>query len=258
MDFNSSPAAAHLYFWQDNSWGTPSAPDDEASGTDIILGGSTNLTVADDLSNTNVPAGTPSGSTYYGLSLNGTDESAHATGTLVNWGAGADNGDHTTMYWVKMAAVGPASDSYIGGHGASIQAYQYVQANGSVRWFTPGGSNLDSSAGDITTNTWKLIALVADNNGSAGADDVLRIYVGGVQVASRLTGGIDNVAGTQSNNDEGWPNSGTATEIHAAGVWHSALTEAQIREYGCCGVNGEANPTNRDALMGAAVDCSTY
>lgn len=248
---NGSPAAAHLYFFTDTSWTAGGVPDDEASGTDIALSGSTGLTEAGDLSSADLPAGTFGSGTA--VDLDGTSEAAYTNAAPTGWAVSANNGDHTAVFWVKLGALSTTDDLFAYAHGASDDGWVATASDGHIQYATPDdSSHLDSGSGALTASAWRMVAVVTDNDGSANGSDSRTIYVDG-EIVAGPTADIDNAAQTPSSGYlNGFKPAGVTYKVHQLALFHSALTQTQIREIGCCGMNGETNPTDREGIIGGS------
>lgn len=243
---NGSPAAAHLYFWNDTSWAAAGDPDDEASGTDRALETSSGLTEADDLSSADLPAGTPS--FYTAVDMDGSSETAHTAANTVGFITAVDFGDYTACVWVKNSELDAGTDHItFWSYGQSDDGWIGFQTDGTVNANSPGASTLSSSAGTISTGAWRHVCLVADggNDGTA----LRRIYVDGTQVAAD-SGAVLNLYFNGTVTANMGIDAVHASKNHAFAIWHSALSATQVQQLGCCGVNGEADPTAREAIIG--------
>lgn len=248
---NGSPAAAHLYFYSDSSWATGGAPDDEANGTDVALTSSTGLTEAGDLSSADVPAGTFGAGVA--IDLDGTSESAYVGGSTSGWSVAANNGDHTAAFWVKLGALSTTDDLLSYANGSSDDGWVATGSDGHVQYATADDTaHLNSGTGALTSGDWRFVAVVTDNDGSANGSDARTIYVDG-EIVAGPTNNIDNAALTPSGiYFLGFKPAGVTYKVHGFTLFHSALTQAEIRELGCCGINGDANPTQREGIIGGA------
>lgn len=145
----------------------------------------------------------------------------------------------------------PASDD---------DGWLYIDSTGYVNYGTPHqAAALETGTGEFTSGTWTHIAVATNNDGEVpGSDDARYIYINGELIVNDTD--VDDVVHLDpwASKVNGFKANGVVTEVHSFMLFHSYLTEAQIREHACCGVNGEANPTSRDAILSGAVDCSTY
>lgn len=248
---NFAASAAHLYFWQDNSWTAAGDPDDEGGGTDQALEVSANLTDSGDLSSSDLPAGTPTGSTYYALDLNGTDETAKTDLNEPGFMVAANYGDSTLAFWVKEPTLGGSADFWTNHGTTDDDGWVYIASDGHISFGTPyNASGLESAAGDITASAWHHIAVVDDGDGAGNSTK--RIYVDGALVAGPTSdlslidsGGVSPMGFNASD----------PALVHAAGIWHSALSAAEVKTMACCGINGDVGDLSaRETLTG--LDCS--
>lgn len=248
---NGSPAAAHLYFYSDSSWASAGDPDDEANGTDLTLSASTNLTEAGDISSADLPTG--SFGSAVAIDLDGSTENAYAVPGSANWSVNANNGDHTAAFWVKASSLSTTDDLFAYAHGSSDDGWVAIASDGHVQYATADDSvHLNSGTGVITANNWHFVTVVTDNDGAANGNDSRTIYVDGVAVAGP-TNDIDNAAATPNGAYVlGFKPAGVTYKIHGLTLFHSALTQSEVQELGCCGINGDANPSQREDIIGGS------
>lgn len=251
-NFLSSPAAAHLYFWQDNSWAVAGDPDDEASGTDQALETSANLTDSGDLSNSNLPAGLATGGSYIALDMDGSTETAKTNANTIGFHVSGNDGPFTVCHWTRHASAFGGGDLWSlwdNDSGFEDDAFWYYDPDGSIHTNTSGGTGLNSTTGLTATATWQFGCFAT----SGGAGTATRaVYLDTTSVANDSSAFAYNRSGT--TNQHGL-NVSTALLIHAWGIWHSELSAADIKTMACCGINGEVtNKTARGTLLG--IDCS--
>lgn len=248
---NGTPAAAHLYFYSDSSWASAGDPDDEANGTDLALANSTNLTEAGDISSADLPTG--SFGSAVAVDLDGSTENAYAVAGSANWSVNANNGDHTAAFWVKASSLSTTDDLLAYAHGSADDGWVSIASDGHVQYATADDSaHLNSGTGVVTANNWHFVTVVTDNDGAANGNDARTIYVDGVAVAGP-TNNIDNAAATPSGAFVlGFKPAGVTYKIHGFTLFHSALTQAEVQELGCCGINGDANPSLREGIIGGS------
>jgi len=258
---NFITSAAHLYMHVDTDWPTNTAPQDEAGTTDLTFNTGVNETDLVSCSS-GCAVGTPS--TVYRLPLTGTDYAGRAS---VNLFKSTQYGDSTTCGWVKITSTD--FDGIWGVREASTSNRMVlsvdldgVASDGLVRYTAVPGGNLDTADGLVTASTWALLCQVLDANGGAGGTQNRSIYVNGVSAAGPTD--VDDEVSTTVNHSglrDEVPNSGAAAdhefEVYQFAVWHSVLTADQINELCCCGMNGEANPSDRDSLCGGTA-CTAY
>ena len=247
-NFLSSPAAAHLYFWQDGSWAVSGDPDDEASGTDQALETSSGLTEAGDLSSADLPAGTPG--SHVAVDMDGSTETAYTAANTVGFIVGSDFGDYTVCEWVKLSELDAGTDHLtFWSYGQADDGWLGFLTDGTVTANSPGASALTTSSGAVSTGGWRHVCVVGD--GAGLGDATRRIYVDGTQVATDVAATLNLYYNGTVTDNQGI-NAVHASLNHQFAIWHSALTTTQIQELGCCGINGEADPSQREGIIGGA------
>jgi hypothetical protein len=245
-----SATAVHLYFWQDSSWTTAGDPDDEAGATP--LEDSANLTEAD-LTTADLPAGTPTASTYVAVDMDGSTEEAHTITATEGFIVASDFGDYTSCAWVKLSEFDAGVDHItFYSHGQSDDGWIGYNSDGSVQANSPGASALTSTAGDVSTGSWHHVCLTSDGDG--GGTNVRRIYVNGSEVAADGGATLNLYYDGTASTPQGI-NAVHASLNHGWGIWHSALSAADIKTMACCGLGGEVDDLSaRETLTG--LDCS--
>ncbi len=264
---NFITSTAHLYFHADTDWVDDADPDDEGSGTDQALEHTSGVAEGDlvDCAAGCAP-GTPTG--IVRLALTGTEYAVTASG--VNIFKGAQFGDATACAWLNVTSV-----DFDGVWGVDDGgAYNYklnidqndADADGSVMYAAFDGSgiaNQSTADGLVADATWAFVCTSIDGNGGADGTQNRRIYVNGALVAGPTdTDDESDTAVTYSGLRVRVPSFGAGTdmefEVSQFATWHSRLTDAEINEMFCCGMNGEANPTDRESISAGDTSCSSF
>lgn len=256
---NFLASTAHLYFHADNSWAVAGDPDDEGSGTDQALETSTNLTEGDDLvaCTTGCPAGTPT--TNYRVVLTGAETAISATHIF----KASQFGDWTACAWVKPITTENNDLWGSSDNGSSLWMYAYalISTDGRAGFHEDPGSLLETGASQIANGTWVLFCQRLDANGATGGTQNRSILINGAlqAVPTDLDAETDMTPseGAGLRVDSQSFDADIDFEAMDFVIFHSALSDAQINELCCCGLNGEANPTDREAVCGGTA-CSTF
>lgn len=246
---NFVATAAHLYFWQDHDWATNSIPDDEGSGTDQNLDASANLDESADTTTADLPGGMPTGSTFYSVDLDGSTETAKTNLDEPGFAVASNYGDWTECFWIKASSIGGGDHISHFGNG-DADGWTAFEADGSVVFATPLDSgSLVSANGSVSTGSWYHICTVDDGNGAGTSTRT--IYVNGASLTSDSDLSLFDSGGTSPHGI----NASEPSLNHAWGIWHSALSAADIKTMACCGINGDVDDVStRETLTG--LDCS--
>jgi len=254
---NLLASTAHLYIFADNSWVDAADPDDEGFGTDVALNFTGGVNQSDLVNcTTGCPAGSPT-TTQFRLPLTSADFAVWNGGNLFK---ASQFGDNTVCAWLKPTGVD--FDGTIGGSDTSNQDYNIaldlngVNGEGLVRYAAFDGGDIDTANNQVSTNVWAHICTTLDANGAVNGTQTRNIFVNGVSAITPVDADDESpdisVSGLRARVAMFGAGSDLEFEVTQFAIWHSVLSAAQIHELCCCGINGEANPSTRDAICGGA------
>lgn len=246
---NFLAAARHTYFFKDSSWAVAGDPDDEAGGTDQALETSTDLTEGDDLVTTGLPPGSPSGAVK--VILDSTEIATSASDLTHS----SDRADYQVVKWINRNG-GTDGEIYRADNGGFDFFIIYIDGSDQVVFATAlgtGPGNDTDCVGTATlpnTTDWHQVLVHSNNEGTGAADDV-EIWVDGVQAAN-CSQVDDAFAGMPQGARFGGGTRETYDMHELMMFGPTLLTTTEIMELCCCGADGTADPSAREAICGGA------